>query len=291
MFREGSVKEGGRRSLRYFPGGRIVRMMMGRHRLLRALIMAAALCSISVFLGGGANAALVKVGDLVLHADGYFKPAKLPKHKYRAGRPLRPRRHPPDDRRSRRRRCAKSTSTSTRTGCCSPRGWRYARRPDRPRDDGQRAAQMRSAIVGEGRRRRLRRSGRDQSRSERARHSLQRAAGERQPDRGRARPRRLPVPRTYVVVIPIERRQGAYAYRAHIDVPKIAEDGVLSHIDWRIVTALQIQGQEPQLRLGQMLDRRAPHPRPLPLRRRRLDDHRRVDRKALLPRVSLAQDL
>jgi hypothetical protein len=44
----------------------------------------------------------------------------------------------------------------------------------------------------------------------------------------------IPHPRTYVVVIPIERRSGAYAYRATFEVPKIAAEGVLTHIDGRI---------------------------------------------------------
>lgn len=44
-----------------------------------------------------------------------------------------------------------------------------------------------------------------------------------------------PVSETYVVVVPVERRGGAYAYRATIDVPPIAGGaGVLTHIDAKI---------------------------------------------------------
>jgi hypothetical protein len=44
-----------------------------------------------------------------------------------------------------------------------------------------------------------------------------------------------PISETYVVVVPVERRGGGYAYRATIDVPPIAGGaGVLTHIDAKI---------------------------------------------------------
>jgi hypothetical protein len=45
----------------------------------------------------------------------------------------------------------------------------------------------------------------------------------------------VPAAQTFAIVVPIERRHGAYAYRATIEVPPIAGGyGVLTHIDARI---------------------------------------------------------
>lgn len=45
----------------------------------------------------------------------------------------------------------------------------------------------------------------------------------------------VPVSQTFVVVVPIERRSGAFAYRATVDLPPIAGGyGALTHIDVRI---------------------------------------------------------
>jgi hypothetical protein len=54
----------------------------------------------------------------------------------------------------------------------------------------------------------------------------------------------IPFPRTYAVVIPIKRMQGPYSYRATFDVPKLAGDGVLTHIDGRIGRRYQFHGSE-----------------------------------------------
>lgn len=45
----------------------------------------------------------------------------------------------------------------------------------------------------------------------------------------------FPLPETHVVVIPVERRRGAYAYRSTFDLPEIAGGfGALTHVDAKI---------------------------------------------------------
>ncbi len=52
-----------------------------------------------------------------------------------------------------------------------------------------------------------------------------------------------PVSETYVVVVPVERRSGPYSYRATIDVPPIAGGaGVLTHIDAKIGKEYRFRG-------------------------------------------------
>ena len=52
-----------------------------------------------------------------------------------------------------------------------------------------------------------------------------------------------PISETYVVVVPVERRGGGYAYRATIDVPPIAGGaGVLTHIDAKIGREYRYRG-------------------------------------------------
>jgi hypothetical protein len=55
----------------------------------------------------------------------------------------------------------------------------------------------------------------------------------------------FPVSETYVVVIPIERRQGTYGYRTSFDVPPIAGGlGSLTHIDAKIGRMFKVGGSE-----------------------------------------------
>ena len=55
----------------------------------------------------------------------------------------------------------------------------------------------------------------------------------------------IPFPRTYTVVIPIKRlKNGPYAYRATIEVPKLAAGGMLTHIDGRIGRRYDFNGSE-----------------------------------------------
>jgi hypothetical protein len=217
--------------------------MMGRHRLLRALIMATALCSLSVFLGGGANAALVKVGDLVLHADGYFKPSKLPKHDYapvdlyvRADIHLTPGQPPPP--------LVEVNLDFDKDGLLFTKGLGVCP-PERIAHATTAGARSKcaSAIVGEGRVGAfVEEAGIKIEANEPGTlfngpklNGNPTVVGHVHSD--------FPVPRTYVVVIPIERRTGAYAYRAHIEVPKIAEGGVISHVDGKISRRFKYKGK------------------------------------------------
>jgi hypothetical protein len=54
-----------------------------------------------------------------------------------------------------------------------------------------------------------------------------------------------PVSETYVVVVPVEKRRGAYSYRATIDIPPIAGGaGALTHIDAKIGREYRFRGIE-----------------------------------------------
>jgi hypothetical protein len=52
---------------------------MSRGRLIRAAILC---CALALPLAGGAEAALVKVNGIILHADGGFQPRTLPRHRF-----------------------------------------------------------------------------------------------------------------------------------------------------------------------------------------------------------------
>jgi hypothetical protein len=55
----------------------------------------------------------------------------------------------------------------------------------------------------------------------------------------------VPVPETYVVVIPVERRRGAYGYRATFDLPPLVGGlGALTHIDAKIGRRYRAGGRE-----------------------------------------------
>ena len=55
----------------------------------------------------------------------------------------------------------------------------------------------------------------------------------------------FPISETYVVVVPIERRQGTYGYRASFDVPPIAGGlGALTHSDVKIGRRYRAGGSE-----------------------------------------------
>ncbi|HEU4736280.1 MAG TPA: hypothetical protein VFS48_04540 [Solirubrobacterales bacterium] len=55
----------------------------------------------------------------------------------------------------------------------------------------------------------------------------------------------IPSPETYVITIPIEPRDGAFSYRATIDVPAIAGgEGVLTHVDAKVGKKYRYKGRE-----------------------------------------------
>jgi hypothetical protein len=55
----------------------------------------------------------------------------------------------------------------------------------------------------------------------------------------------IPAPRTYTVVIPIKHlKRGPFAYQATFEVPKLAAGGILTHIDGRIGRRYDFKGSE-----------------------------------------------
>ena len=55
----------------------------------------------------------------------------------------------------------------------------------------------------------------------------------------------VPLPETYVVVIPVERRSGAYGYRATFDLPPLLGGfGSLTHVDAKIGRRYRAAGRE-----------------------------------------------
>jgi hypothetical protein len=55
----------------------------------------------------------------------------------------------------------------------------------------------------------------------------------------------VPVPETYVVTIPVERRRGAYSYRSTIDLPPfLGGFGALTHIDAKVGRRYRAGGEE-----------------------------------------------
>src|SRR6478672_10236254 len=68
---------------RYFPWERPVETKMTRRsRIMRAALPVAVLCLLTLWGGGAAGGALIQVGNLILVADGGFRPQHLPRHAY-----------------------------------------------------------------------------------------------------------------------------------------------------------------------------------------------------------------
>lgn len=207
-------------------------MMRRRHAIRAVALVAAALLAAASVAG----AATVRVGNLVLHADGGFEPRLLPK---RAFAPIRFQGYgdvnttdgslPPALRHVKVDFDRDGRLTTTGLPICAPASIEAAA-------PGEARRRCRGAIVGVG----------------------EIGAAVPMPDVGRIQmnspltifngPRQggkptvvlhaqapAPISETYVVLIPIERRTGAYRYRAEFDVPSIAGgSGALTHIDAKI---------------------------------------------------------
>lgn len=207
---------------------------MPRSKLLRPVLLAAFVGATALALGGGANAALVKVGPLVLRADGFFKPSKLPRKSFapidlfgRADINLTTGAPPPA--------LTEVVLEFDKDGRLNTKGLPKCSLTQIGEATTQQArSRCKDAIVGEG-----------------VVGAFVEKAGIRvevnEPATLFNGPRMngdptvlghvhsdFPTPRTYAVTIPIEKRSGAYAYRTRLDIPKIAEGGVISHIDGRI---------------------------------------------------------
>lgn len=216
---------------------------MGRSRLQRGAALLAIGGLLVALAVAGANAAMVRVGNIVLRADGGFTPRQLPRRTFV---PIRFQGHasiasvrggPPPA-------LAEGVLDFDRDGRLFTKG--LASCPPSRLEGASPAAARRlcgGAIVGEG-------------------HL---AAAVALPG-GMATVRSLltlfngpleggnptvvvhaqapaPVSETYVVVVPIERRGGRYGYRAHLDVPPIAGGaGALTYIDAKIGREYRFRG-------------------------------------------------
>jgi hypothetical protein len=205
---------------------------MGRKRLPIAL----AVLAVGAVIAGGAGAAEVRVGTLVLRADGGFTPRVLPKRRYA---PIEFEGH---------------GDVKTTDGSMPPAAQRAILEFDR---DGkldtkglatcppgriqnatpkQARRRCRAAIVGTGHvRAAITLPGR---RRVDVRAPLSLFNGPRQGGKptvvGHTRST-YPKVETYVVVVPIEKRRGLYGYRADITIPEIAGGfGSLTHVDAKI---------------------------------------------------------
>jgi hypothetical protein len=205
---------------------------MGRKRLPIAL----AVLAVGAVMAGGAGAAEVRVGTLVLRADGGFTPRVLPKRRYA---PIDFEGH---------------GDVKTTDGSMPPAAQRAILEFDR---DGkldtkglatcppgriqnatpkQARRRCRAAIVGTGHvRAAITLPGR---RRVDVRAPLSLFNGPRQGGKptvvGHTRST-YPKVETYVVVVPIEKRRGLYGYRADITIPEIAGGyGSLTHVDAKI---------------------------------------------------------
>jgi hypothetical protein len=214
-----------------------------RKRLLRIGLLLAACVAL---LAGSAGAAVVRVGTLVLRADGGFKPQALPKRTYA---PIHFQGHadikttdgsmPPALQHVKLEFDRDGRLDTAGLGVCRPATLEGAG----PQQARRRCSR---AVVGIGH------IGATVSLAGLARIGLRvpltlfngpRQGGDPTVILHAQAP--FPVSETYVVVIPIERRQGTYGYRTSFDVPPIAGGlGSLTHIDAKIGRMFKVGSSE-----------------------------------------------
>jgi hypothetical protein len=218
--------------------------MMGK----RLLAAGALLAGCAVLAGGtiGATAAMVRVGTLVLHADGGFEPNVLPKLTYA---PIHFQGHgdisttngsvPPALQHVRLELDHDGRLTTTGLSVCPPSRIEGA-------SPAQARRRCRGAIVGTGHLAAavpLPVLGRITLRSPLTLFNGPRRDGNPTVVAHAQAP--FPISETYVVVAPIERRQGTFGYRASFDVPPIAGGlGALTHVDTKIGRPFRSGGAE-----------------------------------------------
>jgi hypothetical protein len=218
---------------------------MGRSRQIKRAILLTACAGLLAVSVGGANAALIKVGNLVLKADGGFVPTALPRGRYE-----------PIDFHGHANLINTDGGTPTaleemrldfdRDGKLEVRGLpvcpvgRIAHATV-----GQARRKCAGAIIGTGH------VGAVFDLFGVPVNARVKATLFNGPRRG-GNPTvightytTLPTTRAYTVVIPIKRlKRGPFGYRATFDVPKLAADGVLTHIDGRIGRRYDFKGRE-----------------------------------------------
>ena len=218
---------------------------MGRSRKIKRATLLVACASLLAFSVGGANAALIKVGNLVLRADGGFVPSALPRDH-----------HEPIDFHGH------ANLINTKGG--APTALKEMRL-EFDRDGKLEVRGLPVCSVGM-----IAHATVDQARRKCAAAII--GTGHvgaffdlfGVPIQARVKatlfngPRKggnptvvghtyttLPTTRTYTAVIPIKPlKHGPYSYRATFDVPKLAADGVLTHIDGRIGRRYDFKGRE-----------------------------------------------
>jgi hypothetical protein len=219
--------------------------MARRSRIMRVVLPIAALCLLSLWGGNSAGGALIQVGNLVLVADGGFRPQHLPRHAYA---PIDFKGHadihsvnggtPPElveaiidfDRDGRLQTrglpvCSESKIAHVRTP--------VARRRCESSLVGTGTIAMLLFLEGGG--------------SVRAHAPLTLFNGPRRGGNLSVLAHThvaSPVNKTFVVPVTIEPRLGEYGYRARFDVPSLAGGGVLTHVDVAIGRRYKVGGHE-----------------------------------------------
>jgi len=209
----------------------------------RLLAMGLLLTACAVLVAGTAGAATVRVGTLVLHADGGFQPTLLPRRSYA---PIRFQGHgeikttdgsvPPALRHVKVEFDRDGRLTTAGLPVCAP-----------SRIEATTAKQARNrcagAIVGRGHVGAILSFGASRIK---VRSPLTLFNGPRQDGNitviAHAQTT-VPVFQSYVVVVPIERRRGIYGYRSSFDIPEIAGGaGALTNIDAKIGRRYSFRG-------------------------------------------------
>jgi hypothetical protein len=204
-----------------------------RLRLKAAALCAATLCALGG--GGAAKGALVIVNGIVLHADGGYRPHSLPRHRYApihfqgffdiaargGGEPV---------------RLEQAVIDFDRDGRLSAGGL--------PRCPAERVASVSTAearrvcagaIVGRGRVEAAIAFGGGTLRSSSPLTIFNGPPRNGEPTVVLHARTTVPATETYAIVVPIERRRGAFRYRATLDVPPIAGGlGVLTRVEAKI---------------------------------------------------------
>lgn len=212
----------------------------------RLLTMGLLLVASGALLAGAAGAATVRVGTLVLHADGGFEPQVLPKRTYA---PIRFQGYgqikttdgsvPPALQHITLEFDHDGRVTTAGLSACQPASIEAA-------DPEQARHRCAGAIVGTGHIAAavpLPLLGRIELRSPLTLFNGPRQDGDPTVILHAQAP--FPISETYVVVIPIERRRGTYGYRTSFDVPSIAGGlGSLTRIDATIGRRYRAGGTE-----------------------------------------------
>ncbi len=206
---------------------------MSRLRLSAGALL---LCAVAALGGGGAaEGALVIVNDIVLHANGGYQPHSLPRHRYApihfqgffdiaargGGEPV---------------RLEQAVIDFDRDGRLDAGGL--------PRCPVERVASVGTArarrvcagaIVGEGQVEAAIAFGTGAVRSSSALTIFNGPPQNGDPTVILHARTTVPTPQTYAIVVPIERRRGAFRYRATLDVPPIAGGlGALTRVEVKV---------------------------------------------------------